>query len=105
MKGIKRGWRRQKIKACLPSEKRETSADISLSPSAGETVMIARRQMRLSQEGLGELCGLSRTQVSRIERGMSSPRCGTIRKLERVLHVDLMEQFISEELGGRKTEE
>lgn len=97
MKGIKDGRRRQKIKACRSSERKETSVELPQT-SAGEMVMLIRRQMRLSQEGLGELCGLSRTQVSRIECGKSIPRCGTIRKLERVLKVDLMERFISEEL-------
>ena len=97
MKDIKDGRRRQKIKACRSSERKETSAELPQT-SAGEMVMLIRRQMRLSQEGLGELCGLSRTQVSRIECGKSIPRCGTIRKLERVLKVDLMERFISEEL-------
>ncbi|MBQ9009617.1 MAG: helix-turn-helix transcriptional regulator [Clostridia bacterium] len=69
--------------------------------TAGQRVMIARRQMGLSQEKLGERCGMSRAQVSRIECGKSNPRCGTVRKLECVLNVNLMEQFVLEELKGK----
>ena len=59
-----------------------------------EVVKIGRnlRQLRedrlLTQEELGEAAGVSRDQISRIERNEVDPRFSTIRKLAKALDVD-----------------
>ncbi len=47
-----------------------------------------REQSLLTQAELGEAAGVSRDQVSRIERDEVDPRFSTIRKLARALKVD-----------------
>lgn len=47
----------------------------------------AREQAGLSQEALGDLVGLHRTEVSLLERAGRDPRLGTIVKLARGLGV------------------
>lgn len=47
----------------------------------------ARQSRGLSQEALGELCGLHRTEVSLLEREGRDPRLGTIVKLADALGV------------------
>lgn len=47
----------------------------------------AREQAGLSQEALGDLVGLHRTEVSLLERAGRDPRLGTIVKLARGLDV------------------
>ena len=41
----------------------------------------ARRAIGISQQALGERCGLHRTEISLLERGLREPRLGTIVKL------------------------
>src|SRR5215208_3490586 len=59
-----------------------------------EVVKIGRnlRQLRedrlLTQEELGEAAGVSRDQISRIERNEVDPRFSTIRKLAKALDID-----------------
>jgi transcriptional regulator with XRE-family HTH domain len=45
----------------------------------------ARKKKRVSQEELGFLCALHRTEVSLLERGKREPRLGTIVKLAAAL--------------------
>jgi transcriptional regulator with XRE-family HTH domain len=45
----------------------------------------ARKNKRVSQEELGFLCALHRTEVSLLERGKREPRLGTIVKLASAL--------------------
>jgi len=47
-----------------------------------------RERELLTQAELGEAAGVSRDQVSRIERDEVDPRFSTIRKLARALRVD-----------------
>ena len=47
----------------------------------GEAVRERRLELGLSQEVLGFRCGLDRTYVSGIERGVRNPTLVTIRKL------------------------
>jgi transcriptional regulator with XRE-family HTH domain len=47
----------------------------------------ARTRAGLSQELLGERCGLHRTEISLLERGGRDPRLSTIAKLARGLEI------------------
>lgn len=47
----------------------------------GENVMVLRRRRGLSQEELGELASLHRTEVGQLERGTRLPRLDTILRL------------------------
>jgi transcriptional regulator with XRE-family HTH domain len=42
----------------------------------------------LSQEKLGEMCDLDRTEISLLERGLRFPRLDTLVKLARALELD-----------------
>lgn len=46
-----------------------------------------RRRRQLSQESLGYLCGLHRTEISLLERAGREPRLMTIVKLSRALKI------------------
>ena len=46
-----------------------------------------RTRAKLSQEALGFLCGLHRTEISLLERAGREPRLGTIVKLARALKI------------------
>jgi transcriptional regulator with XRE-family HTH domain len=54
----------------------------------GRNLRRLREERLLTQEELGEAAGVSRDQVSRIERDEVDPRFRTIRKLARALEVD-----------------
>jgi transcriptional regulator with XRE-family HTH domain len=47
----------------------------------------ARRAARISQQALGDRCGLHRTEISLLERGLREPRLGTLIKLSSALGV------------------
>jgi transcriptional regulator with XRE-family HTH domain len=47
----------------------------------------ARRAARISQQVLGDRCGLHRTEISLLERGLREPRLGTLIKLSSALGV------------------
>lgn len=47
----------------------------------------ARRAARISQQALGDRCGLHRTEISLLERGLREPRLGTLVKLSNALGV------------------
>jgi len=47
-----------------------------------------RERAGLSQEALGEVCGLHRTEISLLERSQRSPRLETIVVLARALKLD-----------------
>ena len=47
-----------------------------------------RGRAGLSQERLGELCDLDRTEISLLERGLRFPRLDTLVKLARALQLD-----------------
>lgn len=53
-----------------------------------------RRRAGLSQEDLGDACGMSNRAISDLERGVSRPRGGTLRRLGEVLGLS------AEELAG-----
>lgn len=64
--------------------------------SPGEMIAAIRKERHYSQEKLEMLSGISRTQISRIERDRVSPSISTIRRLETALDVSLMELFRDE---------
>jgi transcriptional regulator with XRE-family HTH domain len=47
-----------------------------------------RDRAGLSQEELGEMCELDRTEISLLERGLRFPRLDTLVKLARALELD-----------------
>jgi XRE family transcriptional regulator, regulator of sulfur utilization len=57
----------------------------------GRNLRRLRENRLLTQEELGEAAGVSRDQVSRIERDEVDPRFSTIRKLAKALDVDARE--------------
>lgn len=46
-----------------------------------------RKRAGLSQEALGQACGLHPTEISRLERATREPRLGTIVRLARALEI------------------
>ena len=67
----------------------------------GKAVREARKEMGLSQEKLGFRCGLDRTYVSGIERGVRNPTIWTICRLALGLEtkVSLLLQVAEEHYG------
>jgi transcriptional regulator with XRE-family HTH domain len=53
----------------------------------GENVLLTRRRADLSQEELGFLSSLHRTEIGQIERGFRLPRIDTVIKLAGALEV------------------
>lgn len=47
----------------------------------GRNLWMARRRAGYSQEGLGDLCGLHRTEIGFVEKGKRLPRVDTLIKL------------------------
>ena len=54
----------------------------------GQRLRALREEHLMTQAELGEAAGVSRDQVSRIERDEVDPRFSTIRKLARALDID-----------------
>ena len=59
----------------------------------GELIAAIRKKLGYSQEELEWRSGVSRTQISRIERDITNPTIETIQKLEKALDVPLMDLF------------
>jgi transcriptional regulator with XRE-family HTH domain len=55
----------------------------SLERALGDAIRIRREALHLTQEGLAAECGLHRTYISQLERGLKSP---TVRVLFGVAH-------------------
>ena len=51
----------------------------------GENVLLSRRRADLSQEELGFMAALHRTEISQLERGLRIPRIDTLVKLAAAL--------------------
>jgi transcriptional regulator with XRE-family HTH domain len=56
-------------------------ADREVAARIGRNVWLARRRVGYSQEGLGALCSLHRTEIGMIESGQRLPRADTLLKL------------------------
>jgi transcriptional regulator with XRE-family HTH domain len=69
-------------------------------PDIGRQVRTLRRQRGLSLRGLAELCDLSPTTISLIERGDSSPSVATVHRLATALGVPITSFFEEPEARG-----
>jgi transcriptional regulator with XRE-family HTH domain len=56
-------------------------ADREVATQVGRNLWLARRRAGYSQEGLGTLCALHRTEIGMIENGQRLPRVDTLLKL------------------------
>ncbi len=55
--------------------------NLELARCFSENVLLARRRVDLSQEELGFMASLHRTEISQLERGLRLPRIDTVVKL------------------------
>jgi transcriptional regulator with XRE-family HTH domain len=53
-----------------------------------------RNRAGRSQEELGEMCGLDRTEISLLERGLRFPRLDTLVKLARALELESLGELV-----------
>jgi transcriptional regulator with XRE-family HTH domain len=58
---------------------------LALEAAFGKVIRVHREAMRLSQEGLADICGLHRTYISQLERGRKSPTLRVIVQLAKAL--------------------
>jgi transcriptional regulator with XRE-family HTH domain len=63
------------------------NADREVNRKLGRNLWLARRRAGYSQEALGALCGLHRTEIGFIENGERLPRVDTLLKLSGALDV------------------
>jgi transcriptional regulator with XRE-family HTH domain len=66
----------------------------------GQAVRGIRRERGLSQEGLALECGLDRTYLSGIERGVRNPSLSNVFKIAAALGVSPVEIFTRSEASG-----
>jgi transcriptional regulator with XRE-family HTH domain len=60
---------------------------VEASETLGANVKRERKRLGLSQEGLGQLCDLNMTEISRIEGAKRDPRLTTIVKVAKGLGI------------------
>jgi transcriptional regulator with XRE-family HTH domain len=63
------------------------NADREVGRKLGKNLWMARRRAGYSQEALGALCGLHRTEIGLVENGERLPRADTLLKLSGALGV------------------
>lgn len=51
----------------------------------GANLLRRRRDLNLTQEALAERCGVSQTEISRIERGLTNPTMATVSRLAQAM--------------------
>ena len=56
-------------------------------------VVERRRDRRLSQQELAELCGTTQSAIARLERGVRPPRLDTLARIANALDCDLVVQL------------
>jgi transcriptional regulator with XRE-family HTH domain len=61
--------------------------NLDLARCFGENALLARRRADLSQEALGFMSSLHRTEISQLERGLRIPRIDTVIKLAGALGI------------------
>ncbi|MBU4681440.1 helix-turn-helix transcriptional regulator [Cedecea davisae] len=66
----------------------------SIQAQLGQRVKQLRLQKGLSQEALAERCGLDRTYVSGIERGVRNPTLEVLHIIANGLNIDLANLFV-----------
>ena len=66
----------------------------SIQAQLGQRVKQLRLQKGLSQEALAEKCGLDRTYVSGIERGVRNPTLEVLHIIANGLNIDLASLFV-----------
>ncbi len=71
----------------------------SVTEKFGQQIKTLRKARNLSQEDLAELCGLDRTYISGIERGIRNVSLRNIEVLAHALEVTLADLF--EEVEGK----
>jgi len=65
------------------------NADRDVGRTLGRNLWMARRRAGYSQEALGNLCGLHRTEIGFVENGERLPRVYTLLKLSGALDVNV----------------
>jgi DNA-binding XRE family transcriptional regulator len=66
---------------------------VTVGRAFGMKLSAARTRAELSQEALGYLSGIHRTQISRLEAGESVPRLDTVIQLAGALGIETLELF------------
>lgn len=61
--------------------------------SIGEKIRMLRKEKKLSQRDLADLCGISNTYISDMETGRTNPSLKTLQKLRMALEVNIKEFF------------
>ncbi len=64
---------------------------VSFQKSLGVRVRSLRTAAGYSQEGFADACGLHRTHISMLERGLLDPKISTMCKLATVLKIEVSE--------------
>lgn len=64
-----------------------SSDDVALTEAFGSAVRAVRSRRGVSQEALADLCGLDRTYVSGVERGVRNPTVRSLWKIATALEV------------------
>lgn len=77
------------------------SPSLTLQQAYGQAVRAQRKELGLSQEGLGERADLHRTYISQVERGLKSPSLTTMEHIAKVLGVRPSELLRSAEKLAR----
>lgn len=70
----------------------EAKGDITV--TAGQLIVLKRKEIGMSQEQLAWNCSMSRVQIGRIERNECNPGIETIEELESVLGIELYNLFM-----------
>ena len=65
----------------------------TITEQLGQRIRELRKERGLSQEGLAELCGLDRTYISGIERGLRNVALRNIEALAQALGVSISDLF------------
>lgn len=68
----------------------------------GEMIKARRKELGWIQDDLEWKSGISKTQISRIERDMVNPGLNTITKLEEALGISLLKEFAEFEKTAQK---
>ena len=69
--------------------------------SIGERILVLVRKRRITQDELSEKTGLNRSTISRVVKGYTAPRTGTLLKIAKVLRVTISDlcgpSYVAEE--------